>query len=331
MAGILNLIRLIPIFYSLIVGTALQARFANKLLSKSIKDYPLDPNGKPKDRVISKMYTYGAVAYFSVLEYAKLFDRKVTNTEREITTIINAMIIGYDELIDHYETNDNDLSEMINNPDEYQAQNYLEQIIINLYKDILDKVPQDRQKDIREIFSQVNDIQVKSKLQRDPNTSLKKIEAITLTKGGSTVVLYLQLLNWIKDDKLFETFFDLGGWLQLNDDKSDYKKDLEQGVITLYTYPNNYKNADQLNEKLQKHVFSKIMALQFPDKKKRHLLYVFFVIVTLHNAYVLASAQKSKAYKFLNQNGIMSSFITMLLSIKYCYKTIYNYNYNQSI
>lgn len=211
MPGIINLLKIGLLFIYFIIRISLQTIFAKKLLKPYITEYPTDEQGKPRDRVVTKMFVYSAVAIFSIWEYAKVFERKISKTDREIATILSAMMIGYDVLIDDYDISEEAVAKMLKQPEKYDSQNYLEQIMLNLYKALMERVDKDRKKELVELLLEINHIQIQSKKQTLESTPVEEVRRITMEKGGTTVLLFLEFLNWIDNQQVRDAFYSLEG------------------------------------------------------------------------------------------------------------------------
>lgn len=326
MQGLINLLRIPPLFFFITIKIIKQKKFASNLMPNFIKDFPVNPNGKPRDRAVSKMFTYSVVTLFIVWELEKFFGKKLSIQQHELMTIVSAMIICYDELVDEYDISENDLDNMIKAPNKFQTRNCLEKIMVNLLHGLLERIDEDKKVKTIELLLEINKVQIQSKKQKDKNISISEIERITKEKGGTTITLMLDLLGWGQKEEIKNAFYDLGGWLQLNDDYSDKLEDIKSGVKTLYSIQDNTLDIDKYNEEMRESVYDQIINIDLPIKRKRGILFIFFIFVKLHNSYSIVGV-KSRLYRKLDQKSVMGSLVTMLLAVRYCYKEIYKYNY----
>ncbi|MCZ2355647.1 MAG: hypothetical protein LC115_02980 [Bacteroidia bacterium] len=212
-------------------------RWLKKHLIPIIESFFEHDDGTLKEIGQKKILSYATlVPIFISHNTATLYGKKLSHIELSLQVYLAAITPLIDEF---YETSKKDalqnLSNLLNSPNQYKPQNTHEELTLFLWKKILGLVKQPVV--FHQTISQVIDIQTKSKLQHQ-SLSVSEIKQITLEKGGRSMLLFLVTLPFPVNPETERLFYNLGAAIQLLDDLLDIYEDSRAGIQTLATGQN---------------------------------------------------------------------------------------------
>jgi hypothetical protein len=188
---------------------------------------------------IKKITGYYGLAVPAVIGEAicVLRHKKMTATERKVSTCQGAMTGLGDDFFDKQRLSETELKNFIEGPDINSGKTELEKIALHFYISALNNSarPLLMKNQVIKVFQS----QLLSKKQTKPGLSILKIQEITFQKGGQSLLFYRTAfahpLKKGEDDVLFV----LGSLMQLSNDIFDVYKDLQNGIHTLVTTTSN--------------------------------------------------------------------------------------------
>lgn len=220
-------------------------------------------DGSLNDDDFKKITGYYGLAVPAILgeAFCVLQNRNMQEQERWASTCQGAMTGLFDDFFDKDYMDDDKVKIKIN-PGHLQAnQQSNEQLFDQFYKKVLATVPDVPA--MQQALLAVHDAQVKSKAQEDPALSTEKIEAITVEKGGSSLLFYRTAFSPPPPEFETKLLHQLGGTMQLANDIFDVYKDREKKVRTLMTETENVDAIRTLLKARLKHAYEEAYQLPY--------------------------------------------------------------------
>ncbi|MFN0203577.1 MAG: class 1 isoprenoid biosynthesis enzyme [Bacteroidia bacterium] len=209
-----------------------------------LKEHLLQSDATFSEKYVRRMGYYAQfVPAVSGANYAILLGRKMTHTERLAMTELAAAAPIFDDYFDEEDLNLKTLSNMIENPESFQAKNTLEKVLVQLLIRIKAKIP--NFPFFMEVCQKVFAAQLASKQQQQGNLSYEEIRKITYDKGGYSTLLFKSVMAHEPIQGEHEAIYHFGGLVQLVDDIFDVYEDTKNGIQTLATKEKSIQKVTQ--------------------------------------------------------------------------------------
>ena len=257
--------------------------------------------GKFSDEQKKKILNYYGLFITSFLcsNYAKLYGRTLTDTERKRATLFGILTPVGDDLFDVDKLDMESIRCITYTPESYTATTFLANVAKEIQIFLLAAVPH---KDAYlQAAKNVLEIQIETARQTNPAISMLELEHITYTKGAVSVIIYHQCLNEVADEQMKEVLFLTGSLFQLGNDIFDLYKDVRDNIFTLVNTCADYTSFRKSFLERVHLQNKKIMALPYAEKNKKEFC---FVMNTINARSVVALDQfvrmQKKAGKKIN-------------------------------
>lgn len=201
--------------------------------AKAINDGSIDHDD------IKKITGYYGLAVPAIIGEAicVLRHKKMSSTERMVSTYQGAMTGLGDDFFDKQRLSETELKNFIESPDITNGKTELEKIALHFYISALNNNA--RPVLMKNQVIKVFESQLLSKKQTKPGLSIQEIQEISFQKGGQSLLFYRTAFNHpLKKDE-DNVLYVLGSLMQLSNDIFDVYKDLQNGIHTLVTTTSN--------------------------------------------------------------------------------------------
>lgn len=190
---------------------------------------------------IKKITGYYGLAVPAVIGEAicVLRHKKMTSTERMVSTCQGAMTGLGDDFFDKQRLSETELKNFIESPDISSGKTELEKIALHFYISALNNSarPLFMKNQVIKVFQS----QLLSKKQTKPGLSIQEIKEISFQKGGQSLLFYRTAFDHPLKKGEDDVLYVLGSLMQLSNDIFDVYKDLQNGIHTLVTTTTNIK------------------------------------------------------------------------------------------
>ena len=237
----INILRLPRLLSNVLRNIRIQQQFIKENIDPLINDAMKLNDGSLDEAACKKMKEYYGLAVPAILgeAFCALRGQKMSATERLASTCQGATTGLFDDFFDKQNFTGESLKQFIEDPKQSKANNASQQLFLQLYTTGLQNMP-DPQYTLSYVY-RVYQAQVESKKQAVPGLGFEEIKAITLLKGGVSLLLYRTAFsqNAAHDHPMDkaeeEMLFQLGGLMQLCNDIFDVYEDCQDGIFTLIT------------------------------------------------------------------------------------------------
>lgn len=231
MSYIKNILKVPALFWILRSCQKRQRRFMADTLLPEIEDFKKTCDDSLTERDFNKITNYYGFAIPIIGEfYCVLRGRKITVSERTALMYLGGLTGLFDDFFDEKDTAEDHLKELISFPRVELAKNSHEKLFIQFY---LKGLERGNSEDIKKYLNVINEAQMLSKRQTNPNLSKDEIAYITEQKGGVSFWYYRSPLHGEMSEVEKDLLFKIGFLAQLENDIFDVYKDREQGIYTL--------------------------------------------------------------------------------------------------
>lgn len=226
-----------------------------------------------------KILNYYGLFIPSVLcgSYKRLYAQKLTDEERKRVSLFGILTPIGDDLFDIDKLDANSIRTIAFAPDEYEAKTFSSSVAKEIQSYLLKNVP--HKAAYTEAAKNVFEIQLETIRQTNPIISDDEIRNITYAKGGHSVIIYHQTLDEPASAAMFKALFYVGSLMQLANDCFDIYKDIHDGIYTLASRCNDYRQLKKLFINRVKETNRLIMALPYSKKNKLEFSYVMYFII----------------------------------------------------
>ncbi|MBD3363007.1 hypothetical protein GF362_04775 [Candidatus Dojkabacteria bacterium] len=303
-----------------------QIWLSNKLLKNALKAR------NSKNKLVSDVISFSRLLSIMIPitfihDYLDFKNHRLTRKEKELITLIAALISPYDSLIDDMKISPNRLDLMFKKTSDFVPKTTLETITLELFKEIKDRIPDETYSSFNAVLQKLHNTQQKSRFQKDENISLEELQSITRKKGGYTMVILIHHLKPSMKKAEFNSLFELGAYIQYMDDWVDMQDDIQAGIHTLFTHPKHKTKAKKLMREQKQKTYRTILKWEYPEISRKKLLYKYHLVLTILYTLLRIKEQKmiiQKFYGFRLRNMIPS----LLFSLKYSLREIYTFNFD---
>ena len=231
---LLNLTQIFGILFRVAKRIRVQKKIAKNYIEALINDSKKLNDGSLDDEDFRKITLYGnAVPAMLGEAYCVLRGNKISLKERLAMTYLAGMTGLFDDLFDRKDVSTEYIESLINNPIEQTHTNSNEKLLIKLYTNALKEC--NNTDYTKKCCIDVFKAQIESKKQTGNQICTKELEAITMQKGGASMLVYGCALNQTLSETEKQILYLLGGIGQLENDIFDVYKDFVDGIKTLAT------------------------------------------------------------------------------------------------
>ncbi|MFC2106941.1 hypothetical protein ACFLRY_01270 [Bacteroidota bacterium] len=295
-----RLFYLIPTYLQLYNDVKRQRSFINTHLSPEIEiarknnDGTLDEDDFKK---ITSYYGFGVPAIVGEM-FCTLHGKKMSEKERICNTYQGALTGLFDDFFDKTGIGNKQILSMADDPCSYPGKSSLENLFTSFLCKVYQNIP-DLEK-FKSIAYKVLDDQNISLKQKDSLFKNEDLLALTIAKGGHSLLFYRSAFNFPFADGEKEAIYEIGGLMQFGNDIFDVYEDSRENIDTLITvnqdinivkeaFQNQYNKAIEMAEKMN-----------YPEKNKN--LFIRKLIMGISRCYVcldqLYHLQKKNEMKF---------------------------------
>jgi len=283
--------------------TAFQVNW-QKLWVFSLLYFPFQKVKKgEQNKVLLKVYRrayYLSVWYPLVYAntFATLYNKPLKASEKKAAIYAAAIAVMFDALFDDLDFDLKKLAVMIDSPNNYYPETRIEQLMLQLHKNMLKHVLPERVDNFKQMVHAVFKAQTLSLKQKE-NPTAEELTDITLQKGGYSALLFRSLLNYplfSETDK--EVVYLMGGFFQLLNDVTNTSSDIRTQTTTLATYCKTPVEINNCLNQFRSNVIQKIAILpEAPNWSKQKIGFKFYVLSIWGYAHI-------KKLHFEQVNGI---------------------------
>jgi len=267
-----NAIKLPLIFIRLIGDLKRQKRFMKLNIEPIIYSARINNDNTLSDKDINKINRYYGLAVPAILGelFCVLRGSGMTKSERWVSTCQGAITGLFDDFFDDIKLPEEQIVNMVNNPDSVNPISSNVGLFLEFYKIALQKAQFPRS--IKKQLLLVHKAQVASVEQETSNIDASRIWEITRFKGGDSVLFYRTAFEKLPVEGEKDTLFQLGSVMQLENDIFDTYKDFKDGIATL---PTTLVKVETLKELYQQQInyFIKLSyKMNYPQKNVERFL-----------------------------------------------------------
>lgn len=209
--------------------------------------------------------------------FSRLHGRKLSQSERQVSTWLGAMTPLFDDFFDRNLVDDGEISTMMAAPFDFQTGDLHQRAILYFHQHILGHLG-DLER-YKALIQKVFQAQIDSRMQADPSITDEALWKITYDKGGYSLLTYREVLAFPTDPEERAVIYQLGGILQLCNDIFDIYKDLQEGIITLPLRCQDFRalKARYLEETLDWIVRTRALPCPKPDIER----FITFLLIVI--------------------------------------------------
>jgi len=232
---IINFFKAPGLVFHVLKNISTQQKFIKENIDPLINDARKLNDGSLDEAACKKLTSYYGLAVPAILgeAFCALRGKKMSAIERLASTCQGATTGLFDDFFDKQNFTGDGLKQFIEDPTQAKANNASQQLFLQLYTTGLQNMP-DQKLTLSYVY-RVYQAQVESKKQAVPGLSFEEIKAITLLKGGVSLLLYRTAFAHPMDKAEEDMLQQLGGLMQLCNDIFDVYDDCQDGIFTLIT------------------------------------------------------------------------------------------------
>jgi hypothetical protein len=251
-----------------------QKKYIKKNIEPFLNKAMVVNDGSIDNDDIKKITGYYGLAVPAILgeTFCVLRHKKMTPTERLVSTYQGAMTGLGDDFFDKQRLSETELKNFIEDPDLSIGKTELEKIALHFYSFTLSNNA--RPLHMKEQLLNVFKAQVLSKKQTKPGLSIDEIKDITFQKGGQSLLFYRAAFDHPLKKGEDNVLYGLGGLMQLSNDIFDVYKDLQNGIHTLVTTTSNINVIRQIYDVKLKTSIQATLQLEYNKKDIRKFLQI---------------------------------------------------------
>jgi hypothetical protein len=226
----LNFVLLVPIGLRMAYKVLLALTFRDYAVLKNSVQQVVAREGALLPSFYAKRFRLYAIMGTVLVEwYALLLGRGFTENQRHITMYLCAITPVFDDLIDEYAYEEEDVYRLCNR--QAKEGNILEMLCLHFYEELKKRTNKEI---LNPYFQKVLDYQLRSRAQINGTLSDELLREIMYAKGGYSVLYFKS----ISDDNGVQAheeraFFNIGALIQYTNDLFDVHKDLQANIQTL--------------------------------------------------------------------------------------------------
>jgi len=272
------------IYFSLWKDVRKQKSYLNSFIPELLKKIDLKSDGTIDAEDIKKINSYYGLGVPAILgeSFCTLRGYKMTNDEREFSTLSGALTGLFDDLFDKNKTDNKLIEQLLYTPDSFIPINDNQKLSIEIYKLFLNKLVN---KDLsKQFIEEIYKVQLDSIKQENNSITNEEIIDITHRKGGYSVLFFRSVYQHNLDKTEYDAFYQLGALMQLGNDIFDVYKDYKSGINTLVTRAEDIKVLR--NYFIKEHIKTNnfLINLNYPSRNK--IFFLNKVNLALSRCYV---------------------------------------------
>lgn len=271
MKRILLWLRVPAVVVMLLQNLSRQRKFLKKNIHPLLDDARETNDGTLDEGDFEKINKYYGLAVPALLgeAFCALHNKKMTPIERRAATSQGAMTGLFDDFFDKEYLSETAIENILSQK-QGAVKHANERLFHLFYQDALQQVP-DKEL-MKKMLSDVYDAQQESKKQATSSIPAKELEAITLNKGGASLLFYRTAFSPPAATAELMLLNRLGGMMQLANDIFDVYKDRENGIHTLVTDSTHISEIRRFYQSNLQMIYKNISAGTFPRKGIRKFL-----------------------------------------------------------
>ena len=236
-------------------------------------------DGSIPQRMFLKMQWYMVTHLFMGEMFARLMDKRLNLNEQKRFLYL-APILGFsDILIDDYKYSDEKMQELLKKKTPELGKTPIEKMFLLFYIEFHHLLPDLLFPQVTAYLDKGRKIQSESLKQFEVNISEEEIRKIVLDKGGISVLLCRSILLPMMNKEEEESFYQLGGLMQMMNDAVDLYKDGKEGIRSTANTKKTLKEVAENLDRQKQLTFSLLKQLTFKEAHKADFLFGFYVFV----------------------------------------------------
>ena len=208
-----------------------QLKKSNAWAKHYLKELEFTYNGKFEPAIISKIARYQSIQlHFVANVFSGLYGRKNTNQEQLKNLQYFITTVLYDAFFDEDKLAEARINELFYHPEKAVPTQFSERVFIAMHLALLKQVA-----DKGAYWNTIHNLhlaQQDSAKQFNTTTSKEEILAITIRKGGYSLLICRHYLQDPIHENIDQCWYALGGLIQMTNDLYDTYKDTESGIRT---------------------------------------------------------------------------------------------------
>jgi len=275
----------IPVaLFKLINDLKRQKRFMRLNIDPLLNQSKLTNDGTLNDKDFLKINKYYGLAVPAILgeSFGELRGYGLSDSERWVSTGQGVITGLFDDFFDDLKLPEEQLVNMILNPDNVVPQSSNVKLFTTFYSIVLQKAAHPDL--IKKQFIKVHEAQVASVEQENLNLDTDRIWEITCQKGGDSVLFYRTAFDNLPKAGEEEALYQLGSLMQFENDIFDIYKDYDSKIATLPTTISKVESLRSLYEKGLREFISLSKNMDYPLKQITNFLDI--VIPVLNRGFV---------------------------------------------
>lgn len=275
---LINIVRIVFLFFSASRNMKRQKSFVKKHLIPIVENAKQNNDGTLNNEDFRRINTYAVTIPAMLGEaFCQLRGRQMSDNERLAITFLGSITGLFDDLFDSKNLSPDYIKNLLNKPEESNALNSNERLIIELYR--LGLTYSDKSELIRKYALNVYEAQLQSQKQCGPKLHKETIKQITFNKGGVSIPLYRCAFDDAITDAEYDLLYSLGAIGQLENDIFDVYKDYSEHIQTMATTETNISNLKNQYHLLMNDIFQLIDNTHYLECRKRKFRYFVALIV----------------------------------------------------
>ena len=294
-----RLIHLLPTYFKLYNDVKRQRSFIKKHLVPELElvrnnnDGTLDEEDFKK---ITSYYGFGVPAIVGEM-FCTLRGAKMSEKERVCNTYQGALTGLFDDFFDKTGIGNRRILSMADDPCSFRNRSSLEKLFTSFLCKVYQNIP-DLEK-FKSIAYKVLDDQNKSLKQKDSLFKNEELFALTIAKGGHSLLFYRSAFGnpFVKGEK--EAIYELGGLMQFGNDIFDVYEDSRENTDTLITISQDIQTVREVFENQYNKALESASNMDYPEKNKKQFIRKFIMgicrcFVCLDQLYIIQEKNKMK-------------------------------------
>lgn len=292
-----NIIALPGILIHALNAILQQRKFIEKQIYPILNPYKNSSISSSDLEKIKKYYGYSVPAIMGE-GFCMLRGKALNSKERASLSYLASLTGLYDDFFDLLKLPKEQILELTIKPEEATAKSDSEKLFLDFYQSALKYCPS--KPALIEKFKGIYEAQVISLEQQEASIDPKRLEEITYTKGGLSLLFYRSVMENPCSPAEEKLLYHLGAMVQLANDIFDVYKDHQDEILTLVTQSEKIQPIRLLYQNLHREFIELLAKTEFEQRNKRQ--FARYLNLILCRAYVcldfLEKAEKSSQGNF---------------------------------
>ena len=276
----MNVFSYLNAFAKVYLEIKIQKRFNRRFLIPYLNNLEQQHGGIFPKAQVKKILNYYGLFIPSVLcaSYKRLYGKKLTEEERKRVTLFGILTPVGDDLFDIDKLDVASIRAITYTPDAYDATTFSSKVAKQIQSYLINSVP-NKEAYIR-ASKNVFEIQLETIRQTNPAITNSEIEEITYAKGGYSVIIYHQTLDENASPEMWKALYNIGALMQFANDCFDIYKDIHDGIFTLTSRCEDYKDLKKLYLEKVKEANASVRQLPYSTSMKNEFLIIMHAIIS---------------------------------------------------